>query len=510
MSPKASTTHDVIVIGGALSGAATALILKRENPALRVVIVEKDAVLDRRVGESTVDISGYFLGKVLGLTRYLNEHHLVKQGLRFWYQNDSTRNLADCSEIGGGYNSRLSTYQVDRATLDEHILAEAAKLGVEVIRPARVTRVTLAEAGIQTVDIMREGAPTSLSARWVVDASGVAALLARKNGWLKRNDEHPIASVWSRWRGVKDWDSREIRQKVPAYARRAHGTRFTATNHLVGDGWWAWMIPLKGGDVSVGIVYDERLFSLPPGPDMASRLRSVLLSHPVGREMRAEAEHDPEDVHYRANLAYLSDRIQGDGFALVGDAAAFLDPFYSPGMDWISFTVYAATRTILRERAGEMRPGEPAARSERLRLGYRRLFEAIYKDKYYYMGDFELFAKSFPLDVLGYYIGVVTRPYLEGEHCLDNPPFTDGPGAERAFEFIRAYNRRFVDMAKHRRATGRWGRLNDGGRWSGFTNPTFCEVKKRFGSAYADYLKFECREGWRTWLAPKPQPQPCA
>lgn len=503
-SGSSTTTHDVVIIGGALSGGAAALLLKRENPALRVVVVEKDAVLDRRVGESTVDISGYFLGKVLGLTHYLNEHHLVKQGLRFWFHNGQTTGLADSAEVGGGYNSRLSTFQVDRATLDEEVLRRAAALGVELLRPARVTRVELRSGGTQTVEVSpASGEPRTLTARWVVDASGVSAFIARKNGWIKRNDEHPIASVWSRYKGVKDWDDRELRRRFPAYGARAHGTRNTATNHLVGDGWWAWMIPLKGGDVSVGIVYDERLFKLPPGPDMAARLRTVLDSHPVGREMMADARHDPSDVHYRANLAYLSDKITGDGVALVGDAAAFLDPFYSPGMDWVTFTVYACTRLILRERAGLMKPGDAEATSERLRLGYRRLFEAIYKDKYRYMGDFELFSKSFPLDVLGYYIGVVSRPYLEGEHLLENPPFTDGPAAERAFRFIRAYNRRFVAMADHRRRSDTWGRANHSGRFSAFNNPTLCEVKKRFGSAYADYLKLELREGWRSWLAPR-------
>ena len=42
-------------------------------------------------------------------------------------------------------------------------------------------------------------------------------------------------------------------------SRRTKAIRFTATNHLVGYGWWAWVIPLKGEEVSIGIVFDQRL-----------------------------------------------------------------------------------------------------------------------------------------------------------------------------------------------------------------------------------------------------------
>src|ERR1700729_3744594 len=90
-------TYDVIVIGGALSGAATATLLLRQNPGLRLLIVEKSAQLTRRVGEATVEVSAYFMGRVLGLTQYLNESQLVKQGLRFWFKNDDVKSIAEAS-----------------------------------------------------------------------------------------------------------------------------------------------------------------------------------------------------------------------------------------------------------------------------------------------------------------------------------------------------------------------------------------------------------------------------
>jgi 2-polyprenyl-6-methoxyphenol hydroxylase-like FAD-dependent oxidoreductase len=61
----------VVVIGGALSGAATATLLLRSNPGLNVLILEKSAQFSRRVGEATVEVSAFFMGRVLGMTKYL-------------------------------------------------------------------------------------------------------------------------------------------------------------------------------------------------------------------------------------------------------------------------------------------------------------------------------------------------------------------------------------------------------------------------------------------------------
>src|SRR4051812_23699176 len=147
MTPEDSSSYDVIVIGGALSGAATAILLLRQNPGLRLLIVEKSAQLTRRGGEATVEVSAFFMGRVLGLTQYLNESHLVKQGLRFWFKNDEVRTLAEASELGGRYQVRLPSYQLDRATFDEEVLRRACVAGATLLRPASVTKVELASGG---------------------------------------------------------------------------------------------------------------------------------------------------------------------------------------------------------------------------------------------------------------------------------------------------------------------------------------------------------------------------
>ena len=77
--------YDAIIIGGAFSGAATALVLKRKRPEARVLIIEKNAEFDRKVGESTTEVSSCYMTRILGLTHYLGHHQLSKQRLRMWF-----------------------------------------------------------------------------------------------------------------------------------------------------------------------------------------------------------------------------------------------------------------------------------------------------------------------------------------------------------------------------------------------------------------------------------------
>jgi len=507
---RAERDYDVVIVGGALSGAASAVLLLRQEPRLKVLIVEKAATFGRRVGEATVEVSGFFLGRVLGLTQHLNEAHLVKQGMRFWFFNARTQSLSECSEIGGRYLSRVPAYQVDRAVLDEEVLRRAQALGAEVWRPATVGNIHLAPGGNQTIEVRRQAsggaAPEggeqpwrTISARWVIDASGVAALLARRQDWWRPNLEHPTTAVWARWTGVRDWDSLELAEKFPEWALACHGIRATATNHFVGEGWWAWCIPLKGGDVSIGVVFDQRFVTWPEEGPLGQRLKDFLKQHPVARELMVDAQWREGDVHWRKNLPYYSTTFVGDGFALVGDAAGFMDPFYSPGMDWISFTVWSSAELILAEQRGEDLAPLIAKHNRDFTRSYERWFRAIYLDKYEYMGDFDLMRQAFLMDLGLYYMGVASQPYKRGACALKEPVFSTPPSIP-FFHLIHAYNRRFAQIARARRSRRRWGEHNDRQRYL-FQGYTFA------GSSAVPLLRamagwgwLELKEGWRSWF----------
>jgi flavin-dependent dehydrogenase len=492
------SAYDVIIIGGALSGASAALLLLRQTPSLRLLIIEKSPKFTRRVGEATVEVSTYFLGRVLGLTQYLNEAHLVKQGMRFWFANEQTQTLEECSEIGGRYLARVLAFQVDRAELDEEVLRRALASGAELWRPANVRTVKLASGGQQQISAEVGGEIRQARARWVVDASGVAALLARQEGWYRPNTAHPTTAVWSRWKGVQDWDGLELARRFPSWAKACYGMRGTATNHFMGNGWWAWCIPLKGGDVSIGVVFDQRLVRWPEGGSIGQRLKDFLSAHPVARELMADAHWQEGDVHWRKNLPYFSTTFAGDGFVLVGDAAGFLDPFYSPGMDWISFTVVSSVELIASQLRGEEVHERIARHNTTFARSYERWFQALYQDKYEHMGDFELMRLAFLLDLGLYYLGVVTQPFRMGMKALTIPLFSSGRSVPW-FHLMRTYNRRLAQMARIRRQRGQFGRRNHGHRFliKGYTlahSSGWPVVRAAAGWAW-----LELKEGWRSW-----------
>ncbi|HEY8834039.1 MAG TPA: tryptophan 7-halogenase, partial [Chthoniobacterales bacterium] len=155
--------YDVVIIGGAFSGSATALLLKRKHPAARVLIIEKAAEFDRKVGESTTELSSCYMTRLLGLTNYLGHHHLAKQGLRMWFANRPDQPFDDCVELGARYQARLPTFQVDRSTLDQHMLELAVQAGCELQRPAKVTALELGpERSYVTYETHK------VSTRWLV------------------------------------------------------------------------------------------------------------------------------------------------------------------------------------------------------------------------------------------------------------------------------------------------------------------------------------------------------
>jgi flavin-dependent dehydrogenase len=454
--------YDVVIVGGAFSGSATALMLKRKHPAARILIIEKAAEFDRKVGESTTELSSCYMTRLLGLTNYLGHHHLAKQGLRMWFANRPDQPFDDCVELGARYQARLPTFQVDRSTLDQHMLELAVQAGCELQRPAKVTSLELhSDRSHMTYETYTSR--ETVSTRWLVDASGRAAMLARKLGHFQQNTEHPINAVWARFTGVKDWDSYEWREKFLDYANACRTSRNWATNHLMGHGWWCWIIPLRGGDVSAGIVYDSRIFKLADGANLGERLRAHLLSHPVGAEIFGGAQIIEGDVHAYSAMPYSSQQVCGSSWVTVGDAAGFIDPLYSPGLDFCSYTSYYAADVLARNLAGEDVSDALSYYNEQYPITYRLWFETLYKDKYYYMGDAELMAAALLLDVGTYFIGLVIPVYKDPEREFLHLPFEGKAG--RVFgEMMKFYNRRLVTLAKRRLAKGCYGRRNAGWR----------------------------------------------
>jgi flavin-dependent dehydrogenase len=473
-----ATDYDVVIVGGALAGSATGILLRRFAPSARVLLVERQAGFGRKVGEATVEVSARFLHRLLGMAEHLESEQLPKHGLRFWFTDGGGRTLAEMTEVGSAFVPKLPSFQLDRATFDEAALGRAVAAGCELLRPAKVTAIEtgwpqsrLTLAGDEGAG--DEGGERQVTARWVVDATGRQVFLARRLGLLEEVDDHPTAALWARWRGVLDMDGPEVLGPDPARPRlpRLAPRRRNATNHFCGYGWWCWVIPLAGGDTSVGLVYDKRLFTLPEGGTLAERYRAFLADQPGLADLLAGAEMVADDFLALKHLPYRVSRYAGRGWALVGDASGFMDPYYSPGLDNLAMSTWAAARLIAAELDGEL-PGDAldqrlAVHDLRFRRSYDRWLDALYLGKYELMGDAELIACAYLVETALYYLGVVTPVYTDPESTA-NPAFgLDNAGANLSYAFMRRFNRRLNRLARLRRASGRYGRRNVGWRMLG-------------------------------------------
>jgi flavin-dependent dehydrogenase len=453
-------TCDVAILGGAFSGAALGLLLMREHPHARILIIEKTTGFDRKVGESTSEVAGCFLTKVLGLSHYLAHAHYQKHGLRLWFTTPDNECPNCCTEIGPSGQSRLPTFQIDRAQLDQHLLDRAVAAGCELLRPATVKSFDLGGAGHNLITIKRDGITSTIRAAWVADCSGRAALIARQRGTLHPLDEHPVHSMWVRFRNVCDLDSPQAHQAATALHDAATWTsRTSATNHLMGYGWWSWIIPLANGDFSAGVTWDERMFTPPADGPLGARVQRHLVSHPIGRLMFANAVPVENDARVYKHLPYFSNEVAGDGWLIVGDAAGFMDPLYSQGLDYCSHGISIARDILGRALDGQCVAGCIARHNHQFVESYHRWFHALYRNKYEYLGDADLMHAAFLLDIGAYFVGPVRLIYQDTVGEFAKMPYNGAVG--RGFAALMAfYNRRLAVLARKRLARGTYGRHN--------------------------------------------------
>lgn len=349
---------DVAVLGSGLAALCLTRLLQRELGTIRVATVDTAAGPGRKVGESTVEIGAHFLCQRLGLAELLRTTQLPKNGLRFWFdETDHSLGLDEASEDGPMTFSYWQSFQIERDRFEADLLALGRAGGARHLFGARSVAVTSSEDG-HVVRFELAGERHELSARWLVDATGPAAKLARGRDWLTREERVTHSGAWARFRGFR---SPVETLNAAGDRRRVIGHRLLSTNHLMNEGYWIWWIPLASGLMSVGVVYDEQVVADPPRS--ADAFVEFLREHRMCREALARAEL--VDFGTLRRFAYRPERYVGDDrTALIGQAAGFVDPFYSSGTDFIALECEYLCDFIRRDlRADESwRADAPVAR----------------------------------------------------------------------------------------------------------------------------------------------------
>ncbi len=260
-APAPARTDVAILGGGGLAGLTLALHLRQQDPATRhVAIIERRghpvSEAAHKVGESSVEIGAHYFTNVLGELAHFEADELPKLGLRYFFGDGDRHDLASRTELGGNTFFVSRSWQIDRGRFENHLGRRCRERGIHFIDGARVGEVALAE-GPEDHAVTWSGArqePAILRARWVVDASGRAGILKRKLGLAKANG-HDANAVWWRYDQrikIDDWSEDPAWQSTGIGQRK----RWLSTVHLMGPGYWVWLIPLASGSHSLGIVAD--------------------------------------------------------------------------------------------------------------------------------------------------------------------------------------------------------------------------------------------------------------
>ena len=376
---------DVAILGGGLAGLTLALQLRQADPALAITIFERrthpapDAAF--KVGESTVEIGAHYFAEVLGLREHLEEEQIRKFGFRFFF-SDGRDDVDRCTEIGVSRLLPTPSWQIDRGRFETMLGERARAQGIDFRDGTMVRGVELAgDDGDHRVGWSRGEAQGTVDARWVVDASGRAGVLKRKLGLAEAN-AHDANAVW--WRVEGHVDPNDWSDDAAWRDRCTPPDRWRSTNHMCGTGYWFWLIPLASGAHSLGIVCDATLHPL-DNMDTHDKAMDWLRRHQPRVAASLEG-HAVMDFRFLRHFSHGCREVFGERWALTGEAGLFLDPFYSPGSDFIAISNTYITDLVLRDRAGSPFAPHAAIYGQLYRSFYDNTM-TLYQDQYALFGD---------------------------------------------------------------------------------------------------------------------------
>ncbi|HYP86766.1 MAG TPA: NAD(P)/FAD-dependent oxidoreductase [Polyangiaceae bacterium] len=303
------TKYDAVVIGGGPSGSTVAARLAQRGR--RVLLVEKEHFPRFHIGESMLPCSMPLFEQLGAMPALLERGFLPKYAAEFVTGDGRVRQRYAFAD--GMVPGAPSAFEVDRAEFDEVLLRNAARLGVEVREGTAVTRFDIGREGAELTLRDDQQVEARVSAQVLIDASGQSSFVAGKLGMREMDPGLKNFAVFSHFDGAE---------------RHTGDREGDISVVLVPGGWW-WVIPLAGGRTSVGMVGPASMLR-GRKPDEAYFSEQIAATPYLAKRL-AKATRVAQ-VRTISDYSYVSKRLAGDRFVLVGDAGAFIDPVFSTGV----------------------------------------------------------------------------------------------------------------------------------------------------------------------------------
>ncbi|HEY3932760.1 MAG TPA: tryptophan 7-halogenase [Verrucomicrobiae bacterium] len=325
------TDVDVLIVGAGPAGSSAAALLHREG--FKLLVVEKQIFPRFVIGESLLPHCMDLLQEA-GLLENVAQQNFMRKNGAVFFRDGRTCNFDFSAQFTDGWTH---TFQVPRADFDKTLADTVAAHGVEILYGHGVTAISFHENdAIVTVETPDKIA-RKISARFVLDCSGYGRVLPRLLDLEMPSKFPPREALLAHVTG----DQRP--------AGREEG-KIWACIHPCGA--WIWIIPFSNGKTSVGVVGAPEFFARFAG-DPEEKLRAILSSDPSAgpRLVKMKIVFGPQKI---SGYACAVKKLFGPRFALVGNAAEFLDPIFSSGVTLALASANRAAKILTRQLRGEI------------------------------------------------------------------------------------------------------------------------------------------------------------
>lgn len=324
----------IVIIGGGPAGATLACYLALGGK--KVTLLEYDMHPRPHVGESFLLASNKVF-RDIGVWDLMHAKGFVKKRGVTWHPASSGQAFSTpFSSFPDEAVDEDYAFHVDRADFDLMLLKHAHTLGVDVVQGARVREVLFDGERATGVSVEIAGQRLDIPADIVADASGRKTVIGSQ---LRMKKSDPILNQ----QAIFTWFDHVDRGP-------AEGADYLHIHYLPVTRGWVWQIPLSETRTSIGVVVDRDTYRDTrrdiDEDDLEAHFNKIVAMSPSATRALAPATR-LSAFQTEGNYSYSMDRYVGDGYLLVGDAARFVDPIFSSGVETALFSAKFAAEALL-------------------------------------------------------------------------------------------------------------------------------------------------------------------